>query len=124
MISIIIPIYNGERVIERCLSSLLKQTYTDFEVLVIDDGSTDATVQKVLSFADSRVRLICKKNAGVSTARNLGIENALGEYIVFVDGDDYVESSYLQALFSLYEEGALAVVGFVKNDSLFGANRI
>lgn len=116
MISVIIPIYNGEKVIRRCLSSLMRQTYTDFEVLVIDDGSSDATAKEVLSFSDSRIRLLSQKNAGVSTARNLGIENALGDYIAFVDGDDYAEPTYLQALVSLYEEGALAAVGFTNKD--------
>ncbi len=112
MISVIVPVYNGEAVIGRCLSSLLAQTYVDFEILVIDDGSEDATAREVRSFSDPRIRLFRQKNAGVSAARNLGIENAMGEYIVFVDGDDYVESAYLMSLYLLREEGALSAVGF------------
>lgn len=115
MISVIIPVYNGEAVIGRCLRSVLSQTYSDYEVLVIDDGSKDHTAQEVLSLADYRIRLIQQENAGVSAARNRGIDEAGGKYLVFVDADDYVEPTYLQTLLSLYEEGTLPVVGFMKN---------
>lgn len=118
MISVIVPCYNGEKWIGRCLRSLLEQTYTDLEILVINDGSTDNTVQAVQTISDPRIRLIDQTNAGVSAARNRGIDEARGELITFVDGDDYVESTYLQTLLSMYRQGCLPVVGFGKNGSL------
>lgn len=118
MITVIVPCYNGEKWIGRCLHSLLAQTYTDIEILVINDGSTDRTAQVVQSVCDPRIRLINQANAGVSAARNRGIEEAKGEMIAFVDGDDYVESTYLQTLFSMCGEECLPVVSFGKNESL------
>lgn len=117
MITIIVPVYNGEKVIERCLNSLLEQTYTNFEILVINDGSVDSTENIVNSFDDSRIRLINQNNYGVSAARNYGIEIANGDWIAFVDSDDYVENTYLQTLLSLSDEGVMPVVNFAKNDS-------
>lgn len=97
MISIIIPIYNSEKYIDKCVKSVLNQTYKDFELLIIDDGSNDNSAQICDEFAasDSRIRVIHKKNEGVSVARNTGIELARGEYITFIDSDDYYEKDFL-----------------------------
>lgn len=116
MISVIVPCYNGEKKIKRCLESLLNQTYDDFEVIVIDDGSIDGTVVAVMSLSDPRIKLVSQTNAGVGAARNRGIDEAKGSLIAFVDSDDYVERTYLKTLLSLYSEGGLAVVGFSKNE--------
>lgn len=90
LVSIIIPVFNGEKHIEKCIKSLLKQTYQEIEVLIINDGSTDRTKEIVEECAkgDNRVVLVNQKNEGVSVARNIGIERARGKYILFVDSDD------------------------------------
>lgn len=116
MITVVVPCYNGEKWIRRCLKSILDQIYTDFEIIVINDGSTDHTVRVVEEIKDPHVRLINQINAGVSAARNRGIQEAKGEWIAFVDGDDYVENTYLQKLFSMLSEEALPVVGFGNNN--------
>ncbi|WP_051556447.1 glycosyltransferase family 2 protein [Alkalihalobacterium bogoriense] len=105
LVSIIVPAYNVEKYIEKCLSSILEQTYTNIEVIVVDDGSTDKTGQLIdnVSQQDNRVRIIHKENAGVSAARNSGIEISTGEYLVFVDGDDYIAPDYVEYMLSLIE---------------------
>lgn len=99
-ISVIVPVYNVESYLKRCLDSLLKQTYTDFELLLINDGSTDSSALICEEYAskDSRIRVIHQENAGPSAARNRGIELAQGSYITFVDSDDFVEADYLENL--------------------------
>lgn len=100
MISIIIPAYNCIKSLEYCVSSALQQTYTDFELLLIDDGSTDGSSELCDEFAakDGRIRAIHKPNGGVSSARNTGIDAASGKYITFCDSDDYLEPDYLATL--------------------------
>lgn len=99
MISIIVPVYNAEAFLRRCIDSILAQSYTDFELLLIDDGSTDGsgTICDDYAVKDSRVRVFHKKNGGVSSARNVGLDNAEGDYITFCDADDYVTESWLEA---------------------------
>lgn len=90
-ISIIIPAYNCERTIEKCILSVINQSYSDWELILIDDGSMDKTREICKRYADSiRIFLYSQKNSGVSSARNLGIEKATGEYLVFVDSDDFL----------------------------------
>lgn len=90
-ISIIVPIYNAARYIQECIDSILAQTFTDFELLLIDDGSIDLSgkICDIYAEQDSRVRVFHRKNGGVSSARNLGLDNAKGEYVIFMDADDY-----------------------------------
>ena len=92
-ISIIIPAYNCEKYIERCVKSILCQTYHNLEIIVINDGSKDNTIKvlKKLGNEDNRIVVINKENTGVSDTRNLGLEKATGDYIGFVDSDDYIE---------------------------------
>lgn len=99
MISIIVPVYNTEKYLHRCIDSVLAQTYKDFELLLIDDGSTDSSGAICDEYAekDGRVRVFHKKNGGVSSARNLGLDNAQGEWITFVDSDDYIEENFLKS---------------------------
>lgn len=96
-LSIIIPIYNAEQFIRRCIDSILVQTYTDFELLLIDDGSKDnsGNICDIYAEQDSRIRVFHKNNGGVSSARNLGLDKARGEWIVFVDSDDAISNHYL-----------------------------
>ncbi len=96
--SIIIPLYNKEHYIENTLKSVLNQTFTDFEILIINDGSTDTSEQKILNFKDDRINYFSKKNEGVSTARNLGIEKATSNYITFIDADDFWYPDFLETI--------------------------
>lgn len=102
MISIITPAYNVEKHIERCVRSILEQTEKDFELILVDDGSTDGTanISDELSRIDNRIKVIHKENGGVSSARNMGLKKSSGEYITFIDSDDWIEKDYLESLLS------------------------
>lgn len=114
-ISIIVPIYNSETTIKRCVDSILNQNYTDFECILVDDGSTDDTSYIIDSYThvDKRIKTIHKRNGGVSSARNMGLANATGEWIVFIDSDDYINPSHLTNLINESENTDLLVCGFV-----------
>lgn len=101
LLSVVVPVYNVEEQLSRCVESILKQTYANFELLLINDGSKDSSgeICDFYSQKDSRVKVFHKENGGASSARNLGIDNATGEYICFVDSDDYVDESYLSSFF-------------------------
>lgn len=102
MISIIIPLYNKKDFIEHCICSIQMQTYTDWELLIIDDGSTDGSSEIVKTFLnDHRIKYFLKKNGGVSSARNYGIKHAKGEWIIFIDADDYFLPNCLYMLSSV-----------------------
>lgn len=99
-ISIIVPVYNQEKHINRCLDSILSQTHQDFEILVVNDGSTDSGMAIVDDYAtkDPRIKILNKENGGVSSARNLGIKHATGDYIGFVDADDHIKENMYEVL--------------------------
>lgn len=105
-ISIIIPAYNCENYIERCVKSILCQTYQNLEIIIINDGSKDNTIQvlKKLESKDNRIIVINKKNTGVSDTRNLGLKKATGDYIGFVDSDDYIENNMYEKMINLIYE--------------------
>lgn len=103
LFSVIIPLYNKENFIEATLKSALSQTFTDFEIIIINDGSTDKSEEKVLQFNDERIQLFTTKNQGVSVARNFGIEKASGEMIAFLDADDFWYPKHLENMSKLYE---------------------
>lgn len=102
-ISVIVPIYNIEAYIEKCVYSILNQTYTNLEVILVDDGSTDSSGRLCDKFAemDTRIKVIHKENGGLSDARNKGMEIISGEFISFVDGDDFIDSQMLKRLLEL-----------------------
>ena len=103
MISVVIPLYNKAHTIVNTLSTVLGQTYRDFEVIIVNDGSTDNGVEVIRShFNDPRIRIISQKNAGVSAARNRGVDEANGEYIAFLDADDEWLPEYLETLFDAF----------------------
>ena len=104
MISVVIPLYNKEKQIAHTLQSVFNQTFQDFEVVIVDDGSTDGSVVEVEKFSDSRIRLIHQKNAGVSAARNRGIEEAKGDLIAFLDADDEWKPEYLATQYHLSQK--------------------
>lgn len=113
-ISVIVPVYNGDQYLRQCLESLLRQTFTDFEILVVNDGSADFSYQICQEFAhqDSRVRVFNQANQGQAVTLNLALDRARGEYITFVDADDYVVEQYLAALYqAALEQDAEVVVG-------------
>ena len=94
-ISIIVPVYNVENYLERCVESILKQTYTNFELLLINDGSTDRSLDILKKYKEKYpeiTKIIDKKNGGLSSARNAGIRDAKGEYLSFIDSDDIIYS--------------------------------
>ena len=100
-ISVIVPVYNAERYLRRCVDSILAQTFTDFELLLIDDGSKDKSGEICDEYArnDNRVKVFHKENGGVSSARQCGLDNALGEYSIHVDSDDWIEPKMLERMY-------------------------
>lgn len=112
IISIIVPIYNSESYLEQCVDSILNQTFQDFELLLIDDGSTDNSLQICLQYSqkDNRIRCYTQKGLGPSAARNIGLEHAQGEYITFVDSDDYLNLDALEILYNAIQDGAYDLV--------------
>ena len=112
-LSIIIPIYNAEKYLERCLDSVLNQSFQDYELLLIDDGSTDRSAEICDSYAkhDERIKVFHKENGGVSSARNMGLDNATGEWIYFVDADDEVLAGGMQNLVDGIRDDADIIMG-------------
>lgn len=106
LISIIVPVYNTEKTIRRCIESIQNQTFVDWELLLIDDGSTDksADICNEYTIKDKRIKVLHKMNGGVSSARNLGLDNAEGIWITFCDSDDYVNSNWLDIYVSLINQ--------------------
>lgn len=101
LISVIVPVYKAEKYIHRCIDSIIAQTFTDFELILVDDGSPDncGVICDDYAQRDSRIRVIHKSNGGVSSARNAGLDMASGAYIVFIDSDDSVDPAYLDVLY-------------------------
>ncbi|MCI9378084.1 MAG: glycosyltransferase [Eubacterium sp.] len=131
LISIIIPVYNAEKYLDYCITSILKQTYRTFELILINDGSTDKSEEICLRYQqkDNRICLISKTNEGVSSARNAGLCNSTGEYITFVDADDYLEHNYLVVLYyNLKKQNAdISICNFnclYENKKLQEANKL
>lgn len=120
--SIILPIYNTEKYLDRCMDSVLNQTYQDFEIIMIDDGSMDSSPQICDEYAnkDSRVKVIHKSNAGLGYARNTGLEISAGDYVLFLDSDDYISKETLKTVLSRIDETGAEICMFdyfIKRDS-------
>jgi glycosyltransferase involved in cell wall biosynthesis len=96
--SIVIPVYNKERFVSKTIESVLSQTFTDYEIIIVNDGSTDQSEAKISTFKDNRIRYYSKKNEGVALARNFGIEKATADYICFLDADDYWYPTFLETM--------------------------
>ena len=105
-ISVIVPVYNVERYMDRCLNSIVSQTYRNLEILLIDDGSTDCGGEKCDQWKkkDDRIQVIHQKNSGLYAARNRGLDSATGKYIIFVDSDDYVANELIEELYYVLKE--------------------
>lgn len=119
LVSVIIPVYNAEKYITKCIRSLMNQTYENFEIIIVNDGSTDDSIKSIntLKELDKRIVVINKKNEGVSKARTSGLEVAKGEFIMFLDSDDFVDNDYISYFYNLinYEN--------VKYDLAFNYNK-
>ena len=120
-ISVIVPIYNQKKYLAKCLDSILEQTYKNLEIILVDDGSTDGSslICDNYSKTDSRIKVFHQKNKGVSAARNLGIKNVTGEYLVFIDPDDYIDRDYISYLLNLIltnKNCELVVCGYLDVD--------
>ena len=100
LISVIVPVYNVEDYLEECINSILSQTYTNLEILIVNDGSTDNSLEILQKFSqkDSRISIFTKENGGLSSARNYAIDRANGKYFTFIDSDDYIEENYIEYL--------------------------
>ena len=117
MVSIILPVFNAERFLPQCLDSILRQTYQEWELIAVDDGSKDGSMEILQSYEkrDNRIHIIYKENEGVSIARNVALEQTHGDYIYFVDSDDVVMPEGLMILVKAMESGKAT---FVKSDFL------
>lgn len=124
-LSIIIPIYNAENTLTRCLESILNQGFSDYELLLVNDGSTDSSLRLCQQYAevDKRIHIIDKPNGGVSSARNKGLESACGDWVTFIDSDDWIGDNYCDIL--NIEQKIDIIVGsmFFNNDQTFGTLR-
>lgn len=104
LISVIINVYNGEKFIKKCLENIINQTYKNLEILVVNDGSTDNTLSICQEINDKRIRIINQENKGLSLSRNVGIDNAKGEYLFFIDVDDWIDEDTIEYLYKLCKE--------------------
>lgn len=130
LVSIVVPIYNVEKYLQQCLESIINQTYKHIEILLVNDGSTDNSGKIAEEYAviDNRIKVIHKKNGGLSSARNAGINKAKGKYIAFIDSDDWIELEFIQVLVNSAEEYNSDIIqcGFLReytdNKNSFGGN--
>lgn len=115
-VSVIVTVYNTEKYIEECIVSLINQTYKNIEIILVDGESTDKTSEICLMYESQyeNIRLISKENEGVSAARNRGVAEATGDYILFVDGDDWIENNTIEVLVWLEEENNADVAFIIK----------
>lgn len=130
-VSVIVAVYNGEMYFERCLKSILAQSYRNMQIILVNDGSTDQTMALCETYKEKDSRIICihKKNGGLSSARNAGLDIAEGEYIAFVDIDDYVSKDFLKEMIGVIEDTGVDIVQCIKemgisNDYTFPLKKI
>lgn len=125
MLSVIIPVYNGEKYIKRCILSILRQKLKDIEIIIVDDGSTDATKEICLGILGENIKYFRINNHGCSFARNYGIENAKGEYIGFVDADDWIDEEMYLKLYEIKDEADIVICGYrILNEKQEEINKI
>ncbi len=119
LISIIVPIYNSSAYLEECIDSILSQTYTNFELYLINDGSTDNSSEIIETYSrkDSRVNVIHKYNSGVSDTRNMGIKAARGEAICFIDSDDFIDNDYLEIFINNFQNHSTLLIQSIKRNN-------
>ena len=119
-ISVIVPVYNVEHYLSKCINSILNQTFKDFELILVNDGSTDNSLNICKKYLkkDNRIKIISKTNGGLSEARNYGLNKAIGKYVCFIDSDDFVEQDYLSELYHTSErlDADITICGFYTVD--------
>ncbi len=117
-ISVVIPVYNAEKYLRRCLDSLQNQTFTDWHAICINDGSRDASLEILRDYAadDARIEIIDKKNAGVSAARNDGLRAARGEFVHFMDADDFIDVDFYEEMYNASRGADMVCAGFVSDN--------
>ena len=125
LVSIIVPVYNVEKYLSKCIESILSQDYNNFECILVDDGSKDGSGKICDDFAakDNRIVVIHQKNGGVSKARNSGLEIARGEYISFIDGDDFVKKDYISYMYRLIKQNNAEIAVCTKLDGNFSQKK-
>ena len=121
LVSIIVPMYNSEKYIVRCIDSLLEQSYENIEIIVVDDGSSDNGVDIIKKYSDNRINIYQKKNEGVSATRNFGIEKSNGDFLLFVDSDDYVSKDIVEIMVDKIKN--INSMVFCNNDEIW-SNRV
>ena len=136
LVSIIVPIYNAQKFLKKCINSLLNQTYKNIEIILVNDGSTDDSLEICEYYAkkDKRIKVMDKVNGGVSSARNIGIEASTGTYICFIDSDDYINKNFVKEAVKIFEKNSVDLVKFnyvkkgkvikIKNKMLLPINEI
>lgn len=117
-VSVIVPIYNMEKYLDRCVKSIIKQTYKNIEILLVDDGSRDSSSKKTdeWSYQDTRIKAIHRVNGGLSAARNTGIKNATGSHLVFVDSDDWIHEYMIEKMVAALDDGEIVCCGMIRTD--------
>lgn len=125
IVSIIVPVYNADKFLDKCINSITEQTYQDFELLLVDDGSKDQSSAICLAWMDKdpRVKFYHQKNAGVSAARNRALMNAVGQYVTFVDADDYLEPNFCEKMIDVIQQSGADIV-FCEHRQIFEDGRI
>jgi glycosyltransferase involved in cell wall biosynthesis len=124
LISVIIPVYNGEKTISYTIESIINQTYKDLEIIVVDDGSTDSTLEIVKRFSDSRLHIFSYSQTGVAASRNQGLDKALGKFVSFIDADDLWTPDKLEDQFKVLQEHPKAAVAYSWTDYIDGEGKI
>ncbi|MGL6168239.1 MAG: glycosyltransferase family 2 protein, partial [Fusobacteriaceae bacterium] len=111
-ISVIIPVYNTEKYLRRCLESIINQSLKEIEIIIVNDGSPDGSSKIIDEFSqkDKRIKVINKKNGGISSARNVGLKKSLGEYVIHIDSDDWIEHNYFFEMYSKAKKDNLDIV--------------
>lgn len=124
LISVIVPVYNVEKYLKKCVESIIRQTYKNIEIILVDDGSTDNSgkICDELKSKDERIKVFHKKNGGLSDARNYGIERMSGKWVTFIDSDDYIFSKYIEKLYSILESNK-AEISICDPVHVFGENK-
>lgn len=124
-VSIVIPVYNGDKFISKCLQSVIEQSYSDLEIIIVDDGSSDNTksIIQEYSVTDNRIKYFYQKNQGASVARNNGVEKAHGKYLLFVDADDYLAVDMVEKIVAVAEDSKSEIVCFA-HFKVVGRNKI
>lgn len=115
-VSVIIPVYNAQDTIRKCVESVINQTYKEIEILLIDDGSKDQSLEVIKSINDDRIRVVSKQNEGAAKTRNKGIELATGKYITFIDNDDFIDKEYIERHITQIGDNDVIISGYRRPD--------